>query len=423
MHNRQSGAAHVPIMFFLLLLVMFLGAVAFAFITNTKNGELTKQVNDALADAKTLRQRDLLIEHYIGDIGKVIAKPGKYEGQKNAGGAYGGATLTYGGLMNPDEVKKVMDDALQAAGLGAASGLENVLSSMVTKLNQQAQMVKDAEAGRDKALADKAEIDRKFQSAAADAGKKAGEYSQTLEQQRADFAQATTSKEAQLATVQQNLQAKNDELSTEKERATAKEKELNKEIAKHQMQNSALVARDAMRKADDVPDGKILVAKNGIPTAFINLGRKDMLQPGTMFRVKNPSSAEVKGYATVTRVEDERAEVSLTNFKDPVGDFARAGDLLYNELYTPRVTRTIYLMGRFTAPYNKPELANLLKRLGNKVVDKMAPGVDTVILGNDPVNEAGDGFVSVQESAEFKQASELRVEFAYLATIRDLIKL
>lgn len=423
MHNRQSGAAHVPIMFFLLLLVMFLGAVAFAFITNTKNGELTKQMNAALDDAKTLRQRELLIEHYIGDIGKVIAKPGKYEGQKNAGGAYGGATLTYAGVMNPDEIKKVMDDALQAAGLGAASGLENVLSSMVTKLNQQSQLVKDAEAGRDKALADKAEIDRKFQATTADATKKASEYSQTLDQQRSDFTQATTAKEAQLATVQQNLQAKNDELSTEKERATAKEKELAKEIAKHQMQNSALVARDAMRKADDVPDGKILVAKNGIPTAFINLGRKDMLQPGTMFRVKNPSSAEVKGYATVTRVEDERAEVSLTNFKDPIGDFARSGDLLYNELYTPRVTRTIYLMGRFTAPYNKPELTNLLKRLGNRVVDKMAPGVDTVILGNDPVNEAGDGFVSVQESAEFKQASELRVEFAYLATIRDLIKL
>ena len=80
-------------------------------------------------------------------------------------------------------------------------------------------------------------------------------------------------------------------------------------------------------------------------------------------------------------------------------------------------------MGRFSAPYNKPELTNLLKRLGNNVVDKMAPGVDTVILGGDPVNEAGDGFASVQDSAEFKLASELRVEFAYLSSIRDLIKL
>ena len=52
------------------------------------------------------------------------------------------------------------------------------------------------------------------------------------------------------------------------------------------------------------------------------------------------------------------------------------------------------------------------------------PGLRSVqILGNDPVNEAGDGFASVQDSAEYKLASELRVEFAYLSSIRDLIKL
>ena len=65
----------------------------------------------------------------------------------------------------------------------------------------------------------------------------------------------------------------------------------------------------------------------------------------------------------------------------------------------------------------------LLKRLGNKVVDKMSPGVDTVVLGNDPVNEAGDGFTSVKDSEEYKEAHRLNVEFTYLNVIRDLIKL
>ena len=80
-------------------------------------------------------------------------------------------------------------------------------------------------------------------------------------------------------------------------------------------------------------------------------------------------------------------------------------------------------MGRFGAPYGKEQLTNLLRRLGNRVVTKMAPGVDTVILGNDPVNEEGDGFASVQDSEEYKLATELRVEFAYLNQIADLIKL
>ena len=68
-------------------------------------------------------------------------------------------------------------------------------------------------------------------------------------------------------------------------------------------------------------------------------------------------------------------------------------------------------------------LCNLLRRLGNRVVTKMGPGVDTVILGNNPVNEAGDGFASIQDSDEFKLANELRVEFTYLPKIADLVKL
>jgi hypothetical protein len=423
MHNRQTGAAHVPMMFFLLILVLFLGATGFAFMTNTRNSELITERNTARAEAETLRKRDLLIEHYIKDLGDVLQKPGAYAGRDGQEAIYGGATMTYPGISKPSEIRAAMDAALGAAGLSAASGIENVLGSMVTRVNQLNQRIKDIEAERDKALAEKGEVDRKFQAATTDASAKAREFGQNLDQARTDFESAKQDKDNRIAQGNESLRAKQDELSTEKERAAAKEKELNREIAKHQMQNSALIARETLRKTADVSDGFIVAARAGVPTAFINLGRKDLLQPGTVFRIKSPTSSKVKGYAQVTRVEDVRAEVALMDFVDPIGDFARDGDQIYNDFYSPRVTRTIYLMGRFSAPYNKPELTNLLKRLGNNVVDKMAPGVDTVILGGDPVNEAGDGFASVQESAEFKLASELRVEFAYLSSVRDLIKL
>ena len=208
-----------------------------------------------------------------------------------------------------------------------------------------------------------------------------------------------------------------------REEALTEKKKLQGEISMLKTQLSALVQRDALRQPPNVADGKVVAAENGIPKAFINLGRKDMLQPGTVFRIKSPNSTAVKGYAEVTRVEDERAEVRLYNFTDPIANYATEGDLIFNDLFTPRVTRTMYLMGRFSAPYGKEKLTNLLRRLGNRVVSKMAPGVDTVVLGNNPVNEAGDGFDAVESSAEFKKANELRVEFTYLAKIADLIKL
>lgn len=423
MHNRQRGAAHVPIMFFLILLVMFLGALGFAYVTVTKNGELIKQRDAAILDATTWKNRDLLIQHYVADVGAVIGKPGKYDGRRGAAGSYQGATLPYEGLMNPEELKRALDEACVAAEVSVSLGLQPVLDSLVQRIKDLKAAAVAADANADAALTAKKEVEASLRKVTDAASQKAAEFTRDLEQTRKQFDSAKAEHQARFALSQENLNAKSVELTSEKERAVAKEKELENRISRHQMQNSALVARDAMRNPPDAADGKILVAKNGIPSAFINLGRKDMLQPGTVFRVKNPNQSAVKGYATVKRVEEERAEVELSNFADPIGDYAKEGDLLFNELYTPRVTRTIYLMGRFTAPYQKDQLTSLLRRLGNKVVDKMQPGVDTVILGNDPINEAGDGFASVQESEEFKLASELRVEFSYLATIRDLIKL
>ena len=423
MHNRQSGAAHVPIMFFILLLMMFFGALGFGWVQQTNNAELKKDIAQAKADLETVQSKEALIQDYIADIGKVINKPGPYLGRGGNAEIYNGATIEYAGLMDPKVVKQVMDDAATNAGVSQASSLENLLGSMVTKLNTTSQRVKDVELERDKALEDKSTGDQRYTALEGQAATAASENSTNLEQARSDFQSATDDRDSRIAQLTQNLRNKDEAMTTLREEFAAKEKDLLGRIARLQTQNSALVEREALRQPPNVADGKVLVAKNGIPKAFINLGRKDLLQPGTVFRVQSPNDDAVKGYCRVTRVEDERAEVRLFDFSDPVGNYASEGDLLYNDLYTPRVTRTMYLMGRFSAPYGKEQLTNLLRRLGNRVVTRMGPGVDTVILGNNPVNEAGDGFASVQDSEEFKLANELRVEFTYLSKIADLVKL
>ena len=423
MHNRQTGAAHVPIMFFLILLVMFLGALGFAYVQQTKNGEVLTAKDKALAENKVLKEKDLLVSHYVDDVGKVIGKPGKYIGREGKASLYGDSVLTYPGLMDPKEVGKVLAAAATNAQVSAASSLENLLGSMIAKINSQADRIKAVELSNAKVIEDKQTGDSRFTQVSSEAQTTASETSSNLDQARADFDAAKADRDRRITALTQNLNAKVDELTTYKEEALVREKALKGRIGLLQTQLSAMSEKMALRQPPNVADGRILVAKNGIPTAFINLGRKDLLQPGTVFRIKAPNTDLVKGYCEVTRIEDERAEVRLYNFSDPVGNYASEGDLLFNDLYTPRVTRTMFLMGRFSAPYQKEQLANLLRRLGNRVVMKMGPGVDTVLLGNNPVNEAGDGFAVVQDSAEFKMANELRVEFTYLSKIADLIKL
>ncbi|MGK0303916.1 MAG: hypothetical protein ACI89X_004816, partial [Planctomycetota bacterium] len=181
MHNRQTGAAHVPIMFFLILLVMFLGALGFAYVQQTTNAEVVKARDAALEDSRVHQEQALLVQHYIEDIGKVINKPGKYTGRDRKS-LYGTATLEYSGVMDPDAVKKLLDDATISAKLSVASSLENVLGSMITKMDSQDQRVKDVELEKDKALADKLTGDTRFTTVSTTAQNTASETSTNLDQ-------------------------------------------------------------------------------------------------------------------------------------------------------------------------------------------------------------------------------------------------
>ena len=72
--------------------------------------------------------------------------------------------------------------------------------------------------------------------------------------------------------------------------------------------------------------------------------------------------------------------------------------------------RCVYLLGRFSAPLSKPELAHSLTSRGHSVVDSMTPDVDLVVVGTDPVSEDGSRFVPVRELPEYSVATARGVE-------------
>ena len=428
MHTRQRGAAHIPIMFFIILLVMFLGAVGWAYSVTSDNTTLRTDNLALKSDNLGLNGQLNLCKHYIEDAGRVFEQPGKYEGRSevNKKDVYADKNLDgFANLMNPADVKKKIDSFTQTLGLSSAKGLDDLFSAVVTMNNQKSQRIKDIEAERDKALADKQAMEASYNTATNEHSQAATTWRTTLEQANAAYVASKSQLETNVNSLTAGIVEANDKLAAEKEQRAAEKKNLQNEIGKLQMHNTALVSKDKLRNPIDEADGRILVAKAGLQTAYIDLGRKDMLQRGTVFRIKNKNSNAVKGYATVTRVEQDKAEVLLSDVVNPLTDAVREGDLLYNELYSPNGNnrRTIFLLGRFSYPYNKPQLEMLVKNLGNTVVTKMGPGVDTVILGDKPVNEANDGFSEITESPEFKEANNLGVEFVPLRKIRDLLRL
>lgn len=423
MHTRQSGAAHVPIMVFLIVLLMFLGALGFAYVATDTSTKLRNDNATLRAEYKALTNKALLQQHYIEELGDVVKLPGKYAGRPSV--EYEGATLDgIAGVISPADLKAKMAAFGGSIEIGATNGFEDTLTAGANKVAQLKKRITEIETERDAVLTQKNETDAKFAEATSAHSRAAGEWRQTFEQARADYDTGLTTARSTIGTLQENVRRGETTLAEEKESRAAERKSLSNDIAKLTMHNTALVDKDRMRLPPAVADGKVLASKSGLVTAYIDLGRKDMLQPGTIFQIKNPNEGTVKGYAKVTRVEQERAEVLLYDVADKVGDPVRDGDLLYNDLYSPNANskRTICLLGRFSYPYNKPQLEALLKNLGNTVVAKMAPGVDTVLLGDEVVNEAGDGFAAIEESPEYKLALQLGVEFVPMRKVRDIVK-
>jgi hypothetical protein len=407
--------------YFLLLLALFLGAVGFGYVQADNAGKLRTELAAQRDDGKAKANKLLLMEHYIADIGEVVGMPGKYSGK--AGVDYGTANLDgITGVMSPTDLKSRFTSLGASVEVGASRGLEDLAGQITAKHNSLKKRITEIETERDMVLTQKNEADVKIAEASTQHAKDAASWKTQMDQARADYASGTAGLNSQITALQANVSSVGTQLNEEKERAAAERKVLKNDVAKLQMHNTALVDKDRKRQPPSVADGSVIAAKAGVPTAFIDLGRKDMLVRGTIFQVKGKNEQGVKGYARVTRVEQDRSEVALYDVVNPVADPIRGGDQLYNDLYSPGDKRHIFLLGRFDYPNHKPQLEQLLKDLGNEVVGKMGPGVDTVILGDDAINEAGDGFASLMESPDFKNANFLGVEFVPLRKLRDVIR-
>lgn len=69
-----------------------------------------------------------------------------------------------------------------------------------------------------------------------------------------------------------------------------------------------------------------------------------------------------------------------------------------------RDSQSVCLVGRFGAPFSKPELVDWLTQRGFVVRTHPDQGLAVALVGNDPVNPAGDGFTDVEATDDYRDA-------------------
>lgn len=282
-----------------------------------------------------------------------------------------GETLTLEGVfpLFVDAVKRMQADIQQAIEMKSAAEAE------VTSLKEQhtAQLTQ-----KDQAISDRQSQIQSLQAQLAQQGSELRDQISTLE--------------AQVDSARTELE----EFRTQSESTIAK---LENQVSQGQGEIKTLVDREKPY-ASEGPDGEILAARDG--TAWVNLGKRNLLMPGTVFSVlgrKKGGELYAKGVVKVTMVDETMAKAAvmeLASRADPIVE----GDLVQSATYSPNRQLRFFLLGEFTG-MGKSQIEARLEALGAKVDDEVTTLTHYLVLG-----APSPGGESLEASDAYKKAMQ-----------------
>ncbi len=406
MIKRPKGVAHVNIMWFIVMVVLFLGGVGFAYIQMQEVKRLegvVADLNKQLADSenKRLAQYNLCLE---------ISKPVGFRGESE------------GSMTQPELVKQKVKELREIVKGGPSDDtLQKVIPKVMNLVAAQKRRIQEleialasAEKARDEARNTLREVTAKKDN--------------ELDQLRAEKSDAESnlrsqiqSKENDNADLRSQVRKKNEELAQKKEKWAKEKKKLMADISQLALRNEKAAEKLKIIENPDKIDGKIISVSDKIARAWINLGRKHMVKPGMNFEILELRGNQYvhKAWAKVLTVEEESSEVAITGLVDKFNPVAK-GDFIKNKLYDPDVRFNFVLIGRFVEPLTKGEIKRILEDMGNKVMDEVTPETDYVIMGKQPI---GEDATPIEQTKDYLKAVKLRINILPLKRIRSFLKL
>ena len=196
----------------------------------------------------------------------------------------------------------------------------------------------------------------------------------------ANIAELGSQLREQISTLEGQLSTARQSLDEEKERARTEIAKLEGKVNQGVSEIKTLVDREKPF-ASEGPDGEILAARDG--TAWVNLGRRKLLMPGTVFTVlgrRKGGALYQKGTVKVTSVDETMSRASIVELAsrlDPIVE----GDLVQSAAYSPNRQMRFFLLGEFRR-LGKSQLESRLESLGAKVDDDVTTLTHYVVLGS-----------------------------------------
>jgi hypothetical protein len=415
----NRGAARVGVVWLVVVGVLMLVSLAFAFLTQSDLNKERKKALDANAAKLAAEAQSQASSQARRDLSQLV---GWYDRESadqatnlEAARAYFESTLK----------EKFGED------LKAEKDFENALSKVLASYDERGRQIGDLQR-RSEGLVGEAQA---AQKTLADIQQQKDQTIRELRTQLADEQQKATRRQQELEerlAAQQKLVADRDaEVRSVRDEKEAAERAWMREKSVYEARIAALAdtAKFARPEYAGNSDGTILDVSRKLSLAWIDIGASQRLTVGTRFRIQGgpAGNRHDKAWAEVTKVEPNRAEVALSGLIDTYDPVVK-GDVVVNPLYDPKGERNAVLAGRFSGLYGKSELIALLQGIGVKVQDELDYTTHFLIVGselyNDPLtNEPLEEPLSPTELPVYKEALAKQVRIVPLQDIRDFFHL
>ncbi len=406
MIRRSRGIAHINIMWFIVMVILFLGGVGFAYIQMQEVARLTEENIQLQGKAQKAEQK--LQAAYDQTV--KISEPVGFR----ASGP--------GAFTQPDLVRQKVKELRDLVGAGpSVKTLQEILPKMVNLIAAQKNRIKEletavaaAEAARDKARQARQAVEQKLNQEIARLRAEKTDIESNLRNQ-------IKTKDDSVASLRADVRKKSAEYAKAKEAWAQERAKLKQEAEQLRIRNERARDKLALIGNPDKIDGKIISTSVELNRAFINLGRKQMVRPGMTFEVLEPRGNTYvhKAWAKVLTVDNETSEVAIHDLVDPYDPVAK-GDVIRNQLYDPDVRFNFVLLGRFVDPLTKGTIKRILEEMGNTVSDHVTAETDYVILGRQPI---GENATPLEQTPDYAKAMQLSINVVPLKKIRPYLQL
>lgn len=421
MHESQRGTAQINIFFFLVMLILFLGAGSFGYMTFESEALQRTAKITAQAEVKVMEGKLFLYQHLLEDLTATIGEAGQYAGRAGFNYEDYGSPAPLEGVTVPVKVKALVQAIAQKISVPESPPLSQFFGRIESKFTALEGKVATLEGDRNKLNTQISTLSDTLAKEARARQDEATNLNTLVINNTNQYESDLAAKDQQILDQSSDYTKIRQDLSAAKETARTAALASAKKLELISAKNGALVNKFKMVNPPQDPDGSIIDASELTGLAWVNLGARDMLQPGTVFTIGESGSSKIKAMGRVVEVTEATAKLAVydvVNKFDPVV----AGDEIRNDFYSPNMRRTIFLMGRFGYPTPKPQIKKILESYGNKVVDTIGIEVDLVIVGDNPFNEEGSGYISLEDTEEFKKAQTLGIETATLNKVRNFLR-